>query len=157
MVGEPYAGDPQFPQGNLSLGLTVTPRFVVSHIVLQPSLGLNYMNLGGAGSSQTLGLLMGFAGGYAFAVHDRLALSPMVGFDFGFNHAQADLPIVGVTNHDTTQGRLYAELPLQIFIGRTGFIEPYVDLGVAFPFTSNVMGSSTVFAFGLGYRIGVVF
>jgi hypothetical protein len=106
-------------------------RFCIRGFLLAP-----HFSLGLGGQYTTGGVGIGV--GYAFALTERLALSPTVDLsylvpDLGYS------PFVVVTG----------DLPLTIFIGQNGFMEPYLAVGVG-------LGRGGILV-GAGYRVGVTF
>lgn len=127
------------PVGVLGLGAAV--RITTNHFLVEPQLGFAASGpfapwFTGAGAAVVAGIGLGGV----VPVSSRLALSPMgrLTFDAPFNGGLVVL--------------IMGELPFTIFLGRNGYIEPYVTMG-----TGIVNGLGGLFVIGAGYRLGVVF
>jgi hypothetical protein len=156
------AGPPSsYTDWNASTGVGATVRVVLPHgIVLQPRFDFGLWihrrsysppdpfaprSDGDVSMFFTPGLHVG----YALALGTHVAITPMVGYRVQLNvptgHYPADVPV-----HEVT-----VELPIAIFVGRNGFIEPVLTGGVALNSEGVVTRVSGVL--GVGYRLGVVF
>lgn len=123
------------------LGLSASTRFTYEHFLLQTEVSVRV----GSGQfdkelawSPTLGL------GGAVAVAKNVAFSPMARLSmFFFSGVTANLfaPV--------------AEFPVTVFVGKNGYVEPFIDIGAVIA----AAGGRAVggFLFDVGYRLGVVF
>jgi hypothetical protein len=127
-------------QQSVTLGLGFDLRIVTHGFLVDVGLGGAY-GLGAFGGGGGGGVLMPSLGlGFAAATSPNFALSPMVRGTLTFGSGLGALIAVG------------GELPMTFFIGRHGFMEPFIFLGVL---TSSMGGA--IFSGSLGYRLGVTF
>ncbi len=144
LIGVPSASGMVAANGGTAgiIGLGVTARFVFNHFVIQPSLGVANVGLFVGSSSQSAAIFEGGLGlGAAVAVSDRVAFTPMARtWVLGSDQGSALAAVAG-------------DLPLAIFFGKNGFMEPYLEVGAL---GVPQMGAWT-FMIGGGYRLGVTF
>lgn len=120
-----------------TLGLGADARFVYRHFLVDLGFGAA-LGVAGSGSGGTV-LVPSLGLGGASALGDTIAMSPMVrGTVTSILGSGAFFSVVG-------------EVPLTIFVGRNGFMEPYVAAGVL------VVVGQPMFTGSIGYRLGVTF
>ncbi len=142
VTGAPGGG----PVGVLGFGAAV--RITTHHFLVEPMLGFATGAVLVTGTATTAGaFITGVGLGGVVPLSSRLALSPMgrltFNVPFGAN---------GVITY------VMGELPFTIFLGRNGYIEPYVAIGAVVGSYSGLgTGPYGLFAMGAGYRLGVVF
>jgi hypothetical protein len=119
------------------VGLGAAARVVVRGVVIGAEMSVTFFD-GVPGASAAL--FPGATLGYAISLTRRLALTPAF-------HAELGIP---TGKGASVIALLTGELALQVFLGDHGFIEPVIALG-------DLQTSAPAFAFGVGYRLGVVF
>ncbi len=119
------------------VGLGASARLVVQGVVIGAEMSVTFFD--GANAA----LFPGATLGYAIALTKRLALTPAFHAELGIPTAKG-APVIAL---------LTGELALEIFLGDHGFIEPVIALGDL----QNTGTGQPAFAFGVGYRLGVVF
>jgi hypothetical protein len=139
-------------------GLAATARIVINHFLIQPHFGFGFGGtVVGTTGITSFQINPGIGLGGVVVLAPQVALSPMGRANF-FIAPRSGTPGGAVALMGFT-----GELPVTIFLGRNGFIEPYLGLGILVNTTSNVVAgvltttSSAGFLLNAGYRLGVVF
>ena len=119
-----------------SFGLGATFRLVLNGIAAALELGGVVI----ADDRDASGAVVpGFGFGYAFDVSNYVAITPMVKGTIYIFPEQRTLTQVAI------------ELPFAIFVGDSGFLEPYGTMGIM------MREGEPAFAGGAGYRLGIMF
>jgi hypothetical protein len=126
-------------QAVVSVGLGADVRIGLHGFLIDLGFGLTYGGGGSGGGS--VALLPSVGLGYAVATSTHFALSPLVRGSFTILSPGPAFITVG------------AELPMTFFIGRHGFMEPFIFAG----FLTSTQGGSPAFSGTIGYRLGVTF
>jgi hypothetical protein len=139
-------------------GLAATVRIVINHFLIQPHLGIGFGGVAfGAAAVNSVEINPGIGLGGVVVLAPHVALSPMGRANFFI------APRTGGPNTTVALMGFTGELPVSIFLGRNGFIEPYLGLGVLVNTTTTNVGgvvtttSGAGFLLDVGYRLGVVF
>jgi hypothetical protein len=153
------------PRGNLradasdyffDVGLAASVRVVIRHFLIEPhfGFGVSRRTLTGVDAGRAYYLVQfnpGIGLGGVIVLGPQVTLSPMARASFSIAPPPANVAVLVTSFMAFT-----AELPATFFLGRNGFIEPYLGLGLGLTMP-NLAGPTATLVVNAGYRLGVVF